>query len=161
MIVFCSFQQIQIVIEYAKKHGFKNHIPLVFVKNYSPQVLKANMRICGATEYGLILYRDKLPKFNNEGKMIFNWFEWKRDNAKQYPKIHPAQKPVSLLKRLIEIFTDEGDIVIDPVAGSGTTLRAARELKRNSYGFEVSKEFSNKAKELMLFENNEAKERGE
>lgn len=159
MIVFCSFQQIQIVIEYAKKHGFKNHIPLVFVKNYSPQVLKANMRICGATEYGLILYRDKLPKFNNEGKMIFNWFEWKRDNAKQYPKIHPAQKPVSLLKRLIEIFTDEGDIVIDPVAGSGTTLRAARELNRNSYGFEVSKEFSNKAKELMLFENNEAKER--
>ena len=159
MIVFCSFQQIQIVIEYAKKHGFKNHIPFVFVKNYSPQVLKANMRICGATEYGLILYRDKLPKFNNEGKMIFNWFEWKRDNAKQYPKIHPAQKPVSLLKRLIEIFTDEGDIVIDPVAGSGTTLRAARELNRNSYGFEVSKEFSNKAKELMLFENNEAKER--
>ena len=161
MIVFCSFQQIQTVIEYAKKHGFKNHIPLVFVKNYSPQVLKANMRICGATEYGLILYRDKLPKFNNEGKMIFNWFEWKRDNAKQYPKIHPAQKPVSLLKRLIEIFTDEGDIVIDPVAGSGTTLRAARELNRNSYGFEVSKEFSNKAKELMLFENDEAKERGE
>ncbi len=161
MIVFCSFQQIQTVIEYAKKHGFKNHIPLVFVKNYSPQVLKANMRICGATEYGLILYRDKLPKFNNEGKMVFNWFEWKRDNAKQYPKIHPAQKPVSLLKRLIEIFTDEGDIVIDPVAGSGTTLRAARELNRNSYGFEVSKEFSNKAKKLMLFENNEAKERGE
>lgn len=161
MIVFCSFQQIQTVIEYANKHGFKNHIPLVFVKNYSPQVLKANMRICGATEYGLILYRDKLPKFNNEGKMIFNWFEWKRDNAKQYPKIHPAQKPVSLLKRLIEIFTDEGDIVIDPVAGSGTTLRAARELNRSSYGFEVSKEFSNKAKELMLFENNEAKERGE
>ncbi len=161
MIVFCSFQQIQTVIEYANKHGFKNHIPLVFVKNYSPQVLKANMRICGATEYGLILYRDKLPKFNNEGKMIFNWFEWKRDNAKQYPKIHPAQKPVSLLKRLIEIFTDEGDIVIDPVAGSGTTLRAARELNRNSYGFEVSKEFSNKAKELMLFGNNEAKERGE
>lgn len=161
MIVFCSFQQIQTVIEYANKHGFKNHIPLVFVKNYSPQVLKANMRICGATEYGLILYIDKLPKFNNEGKMVFNWFEWKRDNAKQYPKIHPAQKPVSLLKRLIEIFTDEGDIVIDPVAGSGTTLRAARELNRNSYGFEVSKEFSNKAKELMLFENNEAKERGE
>ena len=113
------------------------------------------MRICGATEYGLILYRDKLPKFNNEGKMVFNWFEWKRDNAKQYPKIHPAQKPVSLLKRLIEIFTDEGDIVIDPVAGSGTTLRAAMELNRSSYGFEVSKEFSNKAKELMLVESNE------
>ena len=39
--------------------------------------------------------------------MIFNWFEWKRDNSKEYPKIHPTQKPVYILKQLIEIFTDE------------------------------------------------------
>lgn len=96
--------------------------PLVFVKNYSASVLKANMKIVGATEYAVVLYRDKLPKFNNgkteeqKGKMIFNWFEWKRDNSKLYPKIHPTQKPIGLLKRLIEIFTDEGDVVIDPVA---------------------------------------------
>ena len=113
------------------------------------------MRICGATEYALVLYRDKLPKFNNrddegKGHMIFNWFEWKRDNSKQYPKIHPTQKPVSVLKRLIEIFTDEGDVVIDPCAGSGTTLRAARELGRNSYGFEVNTKYYNLAQEKML-----------
>ena len=81
--------------------------------------------------------------------MIFNWFEWKRD-GKTYPKIHPTQKPVSVLKRLIEIFTDEGDVVIDPVAGSGSTLRACMELNRNCYGFEVSKEFYRRAKEEML-----------
>ena len=154
MIVFCSFEQIQTVIRYAEKYGFKHHIPLVFIKNYSAQVLKANMKIVGATEYGLVLYRDKLPKFNNEGKMIFNWFEWKRDNKNEYPKIHPTQKPVSLLKRLIEIFTDEGDVVIDPVAGSGTTLRAAKELNRNSYGFEVSRDFYNQAVEKMLIDTN-------
>ena len=150
MIVFCAFEQLQTVIDYGKKHGFKHHIPLVFVKNYSAQVLKANMNVVGATEYGLVLYREKLPKFNNNGKMVFNWFEWKRDNPKEYPKIHPTQKPVSVLKRLIEIFTDEGDTVIDPVAGSGTTLRAAMELNRNAYGFEISKEFYTKAKEQML-----------
>lgn len=149
MIVFCSFEQMTTVIKYAKKHGFKHNIPLVFCKNYSPQVLKANMRICGATEYALLLYRDKLPKFRNNGKMVFNWFEWRRDSNK-YPKIHPAQKPVCILKRLIEIFTDEGDVVIDPCAGSGTTLRAAAELGRNSYGFEISKEFYKRAKEEML-----------
>lgn len=154
MIVFCSFEQIQTVIRYAEKYGFKHHIPLVFIKNYSAQVLKANMKIVGATEYGLVLYRDKLPKFNNDGKMIFNWFEWKRDNKNEYPKIHPTQKPVSLLKRLIEIFTDEGDVVIDPVAGSGTTLRAAKELNRNSYGFEVSRDFYNQAVEKMLIDTN-------
>ena len=162
MIVFCSFEQIQTVLHYAKKHGFKNYIPLVFCKNYSPQVLKANMRICGATEYALLLYRDKLPKFRNgvktdengknirgTGKMIFNWFNWQKD-GKEVPKIHPAQKPVSTIKQLIEIFTDKGDVVIDPCAGSGSTLRAAAELGRNAYGFEVSRDFYKRAKEEML-----------
>ena len=63
--------------------------------------------------YGLILYRDKLPKFRNKGKMIFNIIDWPRDN--ESPKIHPTQKPVKLLEFLIETFTDEGDVVIDPV----------------------------------------------
>lgn len=155
MIVFCAFEQMPTVIRYGEKHGFKNSYPLIFCKNYSAQVLKANMKIVGATEYAVVLYRDKLPKFNNIGSdgknhMIFNWFEWKRDNSKEYPKIHPTQKPINVLKRLIEIFTDEDDVVIDPCAGSGSTLRAAYELNRNSYGFEISREFYNEAKEKML-----------
>ena len=150
MIVFCSFQQLQTVIQYAEKHGFKNYIHLTFCKNYSAQVLKANMRIVGATEHALVLYRDKLPKFNNNGKMVFDWMEWKRDSKKEYPKIHPTQKPISILKRLIEIFTDEGDVVIDPCAGSGSTLRAAAELNRSSFGFEISRDFYKRAKEEML-----------
>jgi site-specific DNA-methyltransferase (adenine-specific) len=150
MIVFCSFEQMPTVIEYGKKYGFKNNYPIFFIKNYSAQVLKANMKIVGATEHAVVLYRDKLPKFNNNGKMVFNWFEWKRDDKNIYPKIHPTQKSVGVLKRLIEIFTDEGDTVIDPVAGSGTTLRAAYEMNRNSYGFEVDRKFYNEAKEKML-----------
>jgi len=156
MIVFCSFEQMPIVMGYGKKYGFENSYPIFFIKNYSSQVLKANMKIVGATEHAVVLYRDKLPKFNNgrseteKGKMVFNWFEWKRDNKKEYPKIHPTQKPVAVLKRLIEVFTDEGDVVIDPCAGSGTTLRAAYELGRNSYGFEVDKNFYAAAKNEML-----------
>lgn len=154
MIVFCAFEQMQTVIDYGKKYGFMNSYPLFFIKNYSAQVLKANMKIVGATEYAVVLYRDKLPKFNNmdqdgNRRMVFNWFEWKRDSKKQYPKIHPTQKPISVLKRLIEIFTDPGDVVIDPCAGSGSTLQAAFELGRNAYGFEVSREFYSKAKENM------------
>ena len=152
MIVFCSFQQQQMVIQYGEKHGFKNYIPLTFIKNYSPQVLKANMRICGATEHAILLYRDRLPKFNNDGHMVFDWMPWERDGD-TYPKIHPAQKPVALLKKLIEIFTDPGDVVIDPCCGSGTTLRAAKELGRNAYGFEISKEFYHRAKTEMLDDN--------
>lgn len=155
MIVFCAFEQMQTVAEYGKRYGFVNSYPLFFVKNYSAQVLKANMKIVGATEFAMVLYRDKLPKFNNigaDGKhhMVFNWFEWKRDNGRAYPKIHPTQKPIAVLRRLIEIFTDPGDVVIDPCAGSGSTLRAAYECGRNSYGFEVSADFYRKAKESML-----------
>ena len=163
MIVFCAFDQIHTVIEYGKKYGFNNSFPLFFCKNYSAQVLKANMRIVGATEFAVVLYRDKLPKFNNgrqidpetgkvirgTGKMIFDHFDWQRD-GKEVPKIHPTQKPVNVLKRLIEIFTDPGEIVIDPVAGSGATLRAAYELKRNSYGFEIDRNFYKLEIEKMI-----------
>lgn len=120
------------------------------------------MRIVGATEYALVLYRDRLPKFRNgcqqdengkniagTGHMIFNHFEWIRD-GKDIPKIHPAQKPQSILKQLIEIFTDEGDVVIDPCCGSGATLRASHELGRISYGFEIDRNFYQRAKDEML-----------
>ena len=143
MIVFCAFEQMQMVIDEAKKHGLVKSYPLVFIKNYSSQVLKANMKIVGATEYAVVLYRNKLPKFNGKGKMVFNWFDWERDTKS--PKLHPTQKPVGVLERLIEIFTDEGDVVIDPCAGSGSSLIASRNLKRKSYGFEIEKEFYNKA----------------
>jgi site-specific DNA-methyltransferase (adenine-specific) len=139
MIVFCAFEQQFDLIEEAKKHGFKNYIPLTFYKNYSAQVLKANMRIVGNTEYALLFYRDKLPKFNNNGRMIFNTMPMDRDT--ETPRIHPTQKPLSLLKYLIEIFTDRGDVVIDPCAGSGSTLLAAEQLGRKAYGFEIKKEF--------------------
>lgn len=167
MIVFCSFEQTQTLIKAAKKHGFVHYIPLVFIKNYSPQVLKVNMRVVGATEYALLFYRDRLPKFRNgvqtdengktirgTGHMVFNWFDWEKD-GKDIPKIHPAQKPVKLLKRLIETFTDPGDVVIDPCCGSGTTLRAAHEIGRNAFGFEIDRNFFKRAKEEMLvFEEN-------
>lgn len=81
MILFCSFEQFQTLISAAKKHGFVNHIPLVFIKNYSAQVLKENIRIVGATEYGMVLYREKLQKFRNEGKMVFNWMKWEKDGS--------------------------------------------------------------------------------
>ena len=150
MIVFCAFEQMQMVIDYGKKHGFMNSYPIYFIKNYSSQVLKANMRIVGATEQAIVLYRDKLPKFRNNGKMVFNWMNWEKD--KGVKKIHPTQKPIAILKKLISIFTDEGDIVIDPVAGSGTTLKAATELNRHSYGFEIDKNFYKLAQEQMINE---------
>lgn len=139
MIVFCEFEQQFYLIDLARRYGINNYINLVFRKNFSAQVLKANMRIVGNAEYGLVLYRDKLPKFNNNGKMIFNVMDVEKEMDRE--KIHPTQKPVTLLKRLIEIFTDEGEVVIDPVAGSGSSIIAAIETNRHGYGFEIKKNF--------------------
>ena len=148
MILFCAFEQLHYYIELGERYGFKHNIPLVFRKNFSAQVLKANMKVVGNCEYGLILYKDKLPKFNNNGQMIFNCFDWVRDNTT--PKVHPTQKPVPLLERLIEIFTDPDDVVIDPCAGSGTTLRAAIQKGRKAYGFEIKKNFFADARDKVL-----------
>lgn len=91
MIVFCAFEQMQTVIEYGKRYGFAKSYPLFFCKNYSAQVLKANMKIVGATEFAVVLYRDKLPKFRNVGEdgrkhMVFDWFRWEREQPKGVPE---------------------------------------------------------------------------
>jgi site-specific DNA-methyltransferase (adenine-specific) len=147
MIVFCEFEQQFSLIELGKKYGLNNYINLVFRKNFSAQVLKANMRVVGNCEYALLMYKDKLPKFRNNGKMVFNCIDWDKDTTTD--KIHPTQKPIPLLKKLISIFTDEGDVVIDPVAGSGSTLVAAHELNRKAYGFEIKKDFYKKAQAFI------------
>ena len=71
--------------------------------------------------------------------MIFNSMPLERDT--ETPRLHPTQKPLSTLKNLKSIFTDRGDVVIDPCAGSGSTLLAAEQLGRKAYGFEIKKEF--------------------
>jgi len=164
MIVFCAFDQQMYLIELAKRYGINGHINLVFRKNFSAQVLKANMRIVGNAEYALVFYRDKLPKFNNNGKMVFNVMDWETDDKNElYEKIHPTQKPIKLLEKLIKIFTDEGEVVIDPLAGSGSTLIAANNLNRKAYGFEIKKDFHKQAKAWIKKNktvNDEIKERG-
>jgi site-specific DNA-methyltransferase (adenine-specific) len=139
MIVFCEFEQQFMLIEKGKEYGFNHYINLVFRKNFSAQVLKANMKVVGNCEYAMLLYRDKLPKFNNHGKMVFNCMDYQRDTVT--PKIHPTQKSIHVISRLIELFTDPGDVVIDPAAGSGVVLLAAEQLGRRSYGFEIKKEY--------------------
>lgn len=147
MIVFCAFDQQWTVIEEAHRHGFRHYINLVFRKKSSPQALKANMRIVGNAEYALVLYRDKLPLFNNRGRMVMNVMEWTRDLGA--PRVHPTQKPIPLLESLIDLFTDPGDVVIDPCAGSGSTLVAAANLGRRGYGFEIKKEYVRAFQDVM------------
>ena len=56
-------------------------------------------------------------------------------------EMHPATFPIALAKRVIELFTHEGEIVLDPFVGSGTTLLAAKDLNRNAIGFDLQEEY--------------------
>lgn len=61
---------------------------------------------------------------------------WSKERAP-----HPTQKPLSLMERVINIYSNEGDLVLDPFCGSGTTLVAAKKLARNYLGVDINPEF--------------------
>ena len=54
---------------------------------------------------------------------------------------HSAIMPEEIVRRCVRLFTFVGDIVLDPFAGSGTTLKVAKELERNFVGYEISKSY--------------------
>jgi len=62
-------------------------------------------------------------------------------NSKENPYLHPAQKPVAMIERLIELSSNKNDIVLDLFAGSGTTCIAAKQLNRNYIGIDISPEY--------------------
>jgi site-specific DNA-methyltransferase (adenine-specific) len=82
--------------------------------------------------------------FNEEA---FLKYEKSPDNVLQsgfYPGeagLHPTQKPIKLMKALIELTTQEGQIVLDPFCGSASSLVAAMQTGRNYVGFEISEEY--------------------
>lgn len=78
---------------------------------------------------------------------VWEFFYEKRDIRDK--SVHPAMWPVSLPKKVIKLFTHEGELVVDPMVGSGTTLVAARDLNRNAVGFDLNKEYIQLCKERL------------
>jgi site-specific DNA-methyltransferase (adenine-specific) len=69
------------------------------------------------------------------------WTDIHRIKHNKYRDDHPCQLPIHLLERVILMSTDEGDIVLDPFSGTGTTAIAAKRLGRKYIGFELDKEY--------------------
>lgn len=71
--------------------------------------------------------------------------------------LHPAQKPLSLMETLIKLVTKEGQVVLDPFCGCGTTLLAAKNLNREYIGFEIDKKhYESVLQRIKIFKNNNA-----
>ena len=56
-------------------------------------------------------------------------------------ELHPATFPISLSKKVIELFSHKGELILDPFVGSGTTLIAAQDLDRNAIGFDLQEKY--------------------
>lgn len=141
LITFLSVEQLSLLI--LNHNKFKKYTPLIFIKNNSAEILKTNMRVVGACEYGIILYKNKLGYFNNNGKMIKNWFYFDKVNK----KIHPNQKPLKLCLDILKLFINENSIVCDTCMGSGQIIKACNILGLDSYGFEIDANYFNRAVE--------------
>ena len=75
--------------------------------------------------------------------------EFSAPRAKQGVMKHPTEKPVSLMEYLITLYTKEGDIILDPFMGGGSTGVAAQNLNRNFIGFEMEEEYFQYAGERL------------
>ena len=75
-------------------------------------------------------------------------FNYERRDVRD-KKAHPATFPISLARRVIDLFTHEGELVLDPFVGSGTTLVAAQDANRNSVGFDLQESYVRLAVERL------------
>lgn len=126
--------------------------PLGNFMKYNPQKTKGEpyfVKRSGRMTQNLATgINQQLISTNNESgdRHPLSFQRFNRDN----PKIHPTQKPVALFEYLIKTYTNEGDLVLDNCAGSGTTGVAARNLKRNFILIEKEPEYIKIIKSRLL-----------
>jgi len=136
-----------------KKLGLWIINDVVWHKPNATPLLSRN-RFVPSTEIIWVASKDKkyyfdyeLAKKINHGKQMKNLWVM---NAKRHITIHPTEKPEELLERIISIGSKEGDLVLDPFLGSGTTGVIAKRLNRNFIGIELDKKYFNIAEDRIM-----------
>lgn len=103
-------------------------------------------------QHELIIYTEKPGDFEFKRKDLGNVIKVKRIQA----EYHPTEKPVELVSILIDAVTEQGETILDPFMGSGTTLRAAKNRGRRAIGIEINERYcelaaSRLAQETLAF----------
>lgn len=142
LITFCYSKDVSDLIRIGEENGFYFKNVITWHKT-NPFPGNMNIHFAFSTEFIIyFVYSAKCGTFNNNGKVIHNFIETsitpKRE--KKYGK-HQTQKPLEVIKWLVEILSNEGDLVLDPFMGTGTTCLACKELNRNYIGIELQQEF--------------------
>ena len=143
MMTFCAKKDVGYFIERLESEGFIAVDVIVWQKP-DPLPLNAKSRFLNAWEAVVVGKRSGATWNSNYEHNII-----KMPAPKGKNRFHPTQKPVALIQRLIELSTNEGDLILDPFMGSGTAAVAAIQSKRNYIGFENSKEYWTKSQERI------------
>ena len=150
MIVFMAIIKVESIIHLAQKHGFYYKTTGIWHKR-NPMPRNMNLHFINSTETWLyFIYKAHTGTFNNEGKVLHDFVETSVASAgeRRYGK-HPTQKPVALMEHFVSILSNEGDHVLDPFMGSGSTGVAAAALHRNFTGIELDKEYCKIARQRI------------
>jgi site-specific DNA-methyltransferase (adenine-specific) len=140
--LFCSEKQLGFYLDWANKNKFLFNV-LVWSKPLS--ILNRN-RYSTNLEYIVRIYNWGVPLNDLEQSKNKYYSKCKVYNSiRGNDKLHPQQKPIDLLKEIIEISTKEGDLILDTFMGSGSTAIACKETNRNFIGFEIDNDNYNKA----------------
>ena len=155
IFVFCSTKQIPEYMAIFEEDWFFRNLIVWSKSNPAPRLSKTNFVF--ANEYIVYAINEKVrpseATFNYLGHSeMFNFIQSstllgkERLRDENNKAIHPTQKPLALLKRFISICSDEGDIVLDPFMGVGSTAVAAKELGRNFMGCELDRNYYKSSK---------------
>lgn len=150
LLMFMSIMKSETIIEMAQQHGFYYKTVGVWHKT-NPMPRNMNLHFINSTEPWLyFVYKKKTGTFNNDGKALHDFIETSvTPNREKECGAHHTQKPLDLIKFFIKTLSNEGDLVIDPFMGSGTSAVAAKELNRNFIGIELDENYYKIAKERI------------
>lgn len=154
MIVFMSIIKVETIIKLAEKNGFYYKTTGIWHK-LNPMPRNMNLHFVNSTEaWVYFTYKTKTGTFNNDGKMIHDFYETAVvSNGEKKAGKHPTQKPIQLMEHFVKSLSNEGDFILDPFMGSGSTGVAAQNLSRNFIGIELSQEYYNIARKRMGLDN--------
>lgn len=142
LIIFMSIIKVETIINLAVKNKLYYKTVGIWHKT-NPMPRNMNLHFVNSTESWLYFINDGTTGiFNNRGKVIHDFVESSTINnsERKYGK-HPTQKPLTLICHFIDLLSNEGDIVLDPFMGSGTTGVGCEVLNRKFYGIELDKEY--------------------
>jgi len=151
--IFWSEKHLFIFPEILEKTNFKLYKILIW---HYPNILKgfSNKRWHNTFDFIFHLVKGDKPKIFNasfvKGENIDVWkFPKPQFNFKKDKKLHSTQKPLEMIKRIVKMFSENGDTVLDPFLGSGTTMKACLELNRNCIGIEINKNYCDITKKRL------------